>query len=452
MRKAKFALIGAGSASFCPGTVVDILMSDRFAEVAVEIYLMDIRPESLGATKTFAENMAVKLGRKHVTVHASTDLAAAVDGADFVVTAIDKGRFAYWAMDFHIPRRYGFRQIFGENGGPGGMFHALRNLPPLLEIARAMEKGCPDALMLNYSNPEAKLVEGVSRLTKIKAVGLCHGEQMGFDQLALFLGMPKARIGASPVGINHFGWFTRIWDKETGEDLYPRLRERERQANSLAHWEEYALARIMLRTYGLWSYPGTNHCGEYIAWSDAFLASSAMQFYHDPVHTDPCGQFIYSISGDPTNQPLFPEPAKNAPRHNPLDADTREPRRSGEYAIPIAEAKFFDVPTTIGSVNVPNKGYAPSLLPDMVIELPALIDGKGVHPEPCDPLPPAVSAMLNTQGTIQRLITEAVAEQSRNKLLQALLLDPTVSNYHNAVALINEMCERQKEVLPPMTW
>jgi len=452
MKKAKFALIGAGSASFCPGTVVDLLLSERFAAVDVETFLMDIRPDSLGPSKAFAETMAAKLGRKNVTVQASTDLHAAVDGADFVVTAIDRGRFTYWAMDFHIPRRYGFRQIFGENGGPGGMFHALRNLPPTIEIARAMETGCPDALLLNYSNPEAKLIDGVSRLTKIQAVGLCHGEQMGFDQLALFLGMSKDRIGASPVGINHFGWFTRVWDKQTGEDLYPRLRERERQAAPLAHWEEYALARIMLRTYGLWSYPGTNHCGEYIAWSDGFMASDALQFFHDPVCEDPCGQFIYSISGNPTNRPLFPEPAQAATHHNPFDADKRQPRRSGEYAIPIAEAKFFDLPTDIGSVNVPNRGYAPSLLPDMVIELPARVDGNGVHPLACDPLPPAVSSMLNTQGVIQRLVTEALAEQSRNKLLQALLLDPTLSTYNNAVALINEMCERQKDVLPPMKW
>jgi len=333
MKKVKFALIGAGSASFCPGTVVDILLSERFAAVDVDIFLMDIRADSLGLSKTFAEKMAAKLGRKNVTVQASADLTAAVDGADFVVTAIDRGRFTYWAMDFHIPRRYGFRQIFGENGGPGGMFHALRNLPPMIEIARAMEKGCPDALMLNYSNPEAKLVEGVSRLTKIQAVGLCHGEQMGFDQLALFLGMPKDRIGASPVGINHFGWFTRVWDKQTGEDLYPRLRERERQAAPLAHWEEFALPRIMLRTYGLWSYPGTNHCGEYIAWSDAFLAGAALQYYHDPVREEPCGEFIYTIGGDPTNRPLFPDPAQNTPRHDPFDADKRQPRRSGEYAV-----------------------------------------------------------------------------------------------------------------------
>ncbi|MBT9149702.1 MAG: Phospho-alpha-glucosidase PagL [Dehalococcoidia bacterium] len=113
------------------------------------------------------------------------------------------------------------------------MFHTLRNLPPMLEIARAMEKECPDALLLNYTNPEAKLVEGISKLTKAKAVGLCHGVQMGLDQLAMFLNMPRERIGTSAVGLNHFGWFTKIWDKETSKDLYPLLREQEKRFTGL---------------------------------------------------------------------------------------------------------------------------------------------------------------------------------------------------------------------------
>jgi alpha-galactosidase len=104
--------------------------------------------------------MAQKLNRR-VVIEASIDLRKALNGADFVITAIEVDRYHYWLMDFHIPRRYGFRQIYGENGEPGGMFHALRNLPPTIEIARAMEQKCPDAWMFNYTNPEAKLIEGV---------------------------------------------------------------------------------------------------------------------------------------------------------------------------------------------------------------------------------------------------------------------------------------------------
>jgi len=455
LKKVKFAVIGAGSVSFCPATLTDILLNEPFNALdQLEIYLMDIRATALEVSKAYCEKLAEKLGRK-IIINASTDLEAAVCGADFVITAIEVDRYHYWSQDFHIPRRYGFRQIYGENGGPGGMFHTLRNLGPVLEIARAMEKGCPDAWLLNYTNPEAKLVEGVSRLTKIKAVGLCHGIGGGMWQLAEFLQMPVERIGASPVGLNHFGWFTKIWDKKTSEDLYPKLHEQEKKADPLAHWDEWALSRVMLRTYGLWSYPGANHIGEYFAWSDGFLASQSAQYYFDPACEQPWETktppaFIYNISGAASRHELFPQ--KNEGGYEGSFGAGREMRVSGEFGIPIAQAIYFDTPAEIEAVNVPNKGYAPDLAEGTVIELPALVDKGGIHPHKCDPLPAAIASMINTQGTIHRLLIEAYAEKSRNKLLQALLLDPTVSSYHNSVALINEMCELQKDILPPMYW
>jgi alpha-galactosidase len=460
VKKIKFAIVGAGSVSFCPLTLTDILLSDQFAQTDIEVYLMDINQKALDVSAAFCRELLAHMNRS-ITLNASVCLDSAVEGADFVITAIEVDRYHYWSQDFHMPRRYGFRQVYGENGGPGGMFHTLRNLPPLIEIARAMERGCPDAWLLNYTNPEAKLVEGIHRLTKIKAVGLCHGDIMGINQLAQFLQMPYEKIGVSLVGLNHFGWFTKIWDKETGEDLYPKLREMERKADMLAHWDEFALSRTMFRTYGLWPYPGANHIGEYIAWSDAFLAGASINYYFDPAAENPwetmkTPPFIYSHSGDPTNRPLFPE--KTAGKDDGseyielFDAAKANPRVSGEYAIPIAEAVFFDKPYEVGAVNMPNKGYAPNLPKDMVIELPALADGKGIHPHNCDALPDAVAAMIHTQGAIHKLVIEAYAEGSRNKLLQAVLLDPTVSSYSNAVAMINEMCVLQKDMLPEMKW
>ncbi|MCL2421544.1 MAG: hypothetical protein FWD03_06775 [Defluviitaleaceae bacterium] len=456
MKKVKFAFIGAGSVSFCPATVADILLNESFMALdEIEIYLMDIRQEALDVSRGFCEKLAAKSGRP-VKISASLDLQAAVEDANFVITAIEVDRYHYWSQDFHIPRRYGFRQVYGENGGPGGMFHTLRNLPPLLEIAHAMERGCPDAWMLNYTNPEAKLVEGICKLSKIKAVGLCHGEQMGLDQLAMFLQMPKEQIGATALGLNHFGWFTKIWDKKTGADLYPKLREMELKADTLAHWDEFALTRIMLRTYGLWSYPGTNHIGEYIAWSDDFLASAAAQFFFDPVKDKPWETrvpppFIYSFSGNPTDRPLFAAKADdNYAAH--FNADNIREHASGEYGIPIAEAIYFDKPLDVGSVNMPNRGYAPNLPEGMVIELPATVNGQGIFPHACDPLPTAVAGMIAAQGAIHKLVIEAFEEQSRNKLLQAVLLDPTVSGYQNAVAMINEMCALQEDLLPKLHW
>lgn len=457
----KFVIVGAGSVCFCPATLSDILLSDHINSVPLTICLMDIAEEALEVSRGFALE-AIQLTGRNVTLEATTCLEDALQGADFVITAIEVNRYYYWSMDFHIPRRYGFRQVYGENGGPGSMFHTLRNLPPMLHIAQTMEKICPDAWLLNYTNPEAKLVEGIARLTNVKVVGLCHGEGMGVDQLSQILGIPKEDIDADVAGLNHFGWFTRIERRSTGEDLYPELRRREEQMDWLAHWDELGLTRLMLRTYGLYPYPGTNHIGEYIAWSDEMLASAKIQYFYDPVKNDPWSEggtvpeFVYSFAENPTARPLF----RNEDTHEVGDPGFRERFNikdgrlvgSHEYGIPIAEAIAFDIPTRIGAVNVQNKGCVPNLPRDMVVEIPAMVDGDGIHPIQCPELPAAIASMISTQGAIHQLLIEAYQEQSRNKLLQAMLLDPTVSNYNNAVALINEMCERQKEILPPLHW
>lgn len=457
----KFTIVGAGSVCFCPATLGDILLNESFKSVELEIALMDIAEDALKVSEKFAREAVAACGR-NVKLTATTDLARALDGADFVVSAIEVDRYRYWSMDFHIPRRYGFRQVYGENGGPGGMFHTLRNLGPTLEIARTMEKVCPDAYLLNYTNPEAKLVEAVNKLTKAKVVGLCHGEGMGVDQLSAILELPKEELDTQVCGLNHFGWFTKIESRSTGEDLYPLLREKEGKMDWLAHWDELGLSRLMFRAFGLYPYPGTNHIGEYIAWSDEMLASTKIQYFFDPVRSDPwhggpVPEFVYSFSSNPTARELFPKERPEGNGDPGFEAIFRlkdgQIRGSNEYGIPIAEAIYFDKPRLIGAVNVPNRALISNLPADMVVEVPALVDGRGIHPVAADkPLPAAIAHMISTQGVIAQLLIEAYVEKSRHKLLQAMLIDPTVSTYNNAVALINEMCDRQAEILPELHW
>jgi len=461
----KFAIIGAGSVSFAPVTITDILRSKKFERVEnIEIYLMDILQEPLDISYAYCKEVAKYFGRNPV-MRASTNLQEAVSGADFVITAIEVDRYHYWSQDFHIPRQFGFRQIYGENGGPGGMFHFLRNVGPMIEIAEAIKKYAnPNAWMLNYTNPEAKLVEAVAKLTGINVVGLCHGVMGGMWQLCQILDIPWEELDAEAGGLNHFSWFTKVQKKSTGEDLYPLLKEKEKQMDWLAHWDEYALPRLMLRTYGLWSHPGANHIGEYIAWSDELLASTKIQYFYDPAELDPwksletTPQFVYAFGGDPTNRPLFPE--KNKKEKSSADPayvrtfslNGEEPKGSNEPGVPIAEAIFFDEQITTEAVNVLNNGYIPNVLDKMAVEVPAIVNGKGIHPKTISALPVAVAAMISQQGAIHQLLIEAYQEKSRRKLLQAMLLDPTVSNYNNSVALINKMCDMQSEILPEMNW
>ena len=475
----KIVLVGAASREFGPATIRDVLLSDILCDGGIELALVDTDPSGLPRTRTYAEAVAERLGRS-ATVTATTQLADALPGADAVIVAIEINRYFHWAQDFHVPRAFGFRQIYGENGGPGGLFHALRNMGPTVEIARAMETHCPDAWFVNYTNPLTKLCEAVSRLTEVRVVGLCHGVFHGIEQMARFLQLPPGRLDARASGLNHFSWFGSVTDRQTGEDLYPRLRERERVADWLHDWDEIALSRILFRVFGRFPSPGANHIGEYIRWAGDFLASSPLQFFYDPAEGHPweTGEvptWIYHLGDNPTDTPLFPkkrrERARDSGEECPGDrdegqsGDTDEERPgdtgnhrdaplepSGELAAPLLEGVLCAEERYLDAVNVPNAGHVPGLPHGAVVEVPATADGSGLHAMRMDPLPEAVLALLRPQVSISQLLVEAFDSHSRHPLLQALLLDPTTESYRQAVGLINEMCRLQDEVLPALEW
>lgn len=452
----KIAFIGAGS-FFCQYIMNDLFLDELCDAVKVELCLMDISKKNLELSKNYAVEASALLN-KDVTVTSTIEMEKAVDGADFVITAFAVKRYYYWSMDFHIPRRYGSAQVYGENGGPGSMFHFMRNIDPMLNVVRAMERLCPDAWLINLTNPEAKMVDAMGRLTKIKAVGLCHGIVEGQQLISEITGVCEDDLDVAACGLNHFGWYQKIQDKKMGNDLYPLLKEKELKADWLAKWDGFAFPRMLLRTYGLLPYPVTNHIAEYIRWGDRFIASPNMQYFYDPVSEDPWStgkvpEKVYFADGF-TDRTYFSggylsEEEEMAKR---FAVNKEDIKSSGEYVIPIIKGLTLNAETRLLTVNRINNGKIPGLPDDMAVELPAIVNADGIHTEQMQPLPDAITEMIRLQGTINKMLTEAYLEKSRNKLLQAMLLDPTSPPYHNAVALINEMCERQKEILPELLW
>jgi len=467
MKKLKVALIGAGSISFALGALQDMVLSKRLrSEVELEIALMDIVEEYVERTYKYATDM-FEAFEHPAKIWKTTNLEEALTGADFSIVAIEVERYHYWSQDFHIPRNYGSTQIYGENGGPGSMFHTLRNLGPMLEIARTMERVCPDAWFINYTNPEAKLIEALSKLTKIKAVGLCHGLDIGVHQLAEILEMDSKDIAVEGGGLNHFGFFTKIWNKRTGEDLYPLFAEKEKQANRLAKFDHFYLSRTMYHLYGYYPYPGTNHCGEYVSWANDFYAGLSLQFRYDPLREklwekgSRTPDFVYSAGGYSVDQELFNKKDadgnwEDQVAHWTADAyqfKKENVSRSEEYAIPIIEAIFFNDEIKLNAVNLPNHGAIQGLPNDMVVETQAIVNGEGIQLIPMTtPLPTAVIGAIHLQGMIHRLMIEAFEEGSKTKLMQAILLDPTAPSYYQAAAMIDDMYEKQKELLPTLEW
>jgi alpha-galactosidase len=452
-------LVGAGSREFGPATLRDIYLSDALGDADVRVVLMDLVGDGLERNRAYAHALGERLGRRH-RVDTTTDLDRALDGADYVVVAVEVDRYHYWAQDFHLPRSYGFRQIYGENGGPGGLFHALRNMRPSVDIARAMERACPHAWLLNYTNPLTRLCEAQVRLTSTKVVGLCHGFVHGREQVCRLLGHPEEDLEAYACGLNHITWFQEIRSRSTGEDLYPRLRAREREAHWLSDWDDIALQRTLMRTFGLYPSPGANHTGEYIRWAEEFLASDKLQFFYDPREGHPweggrVPTWIYNLQDAPTESKLFwdEHPARIRPPREDREGQTAERiLPSGELAVPLIEGLSLGVRHDLPAVNVRNRGWVPNLPGGAVVEVPAVVDADGLHPREMAPLPEAVAAILRTQVSISVLLVEAFVEGSKDKLLQALLLDPTCHSHRQAIELVNRMCALQAEQLPALAW
>ena len=454
----KIAYIGAGSLQFGPIIVQDILMSTTLCQNGLEIYLMDIEINHLDHVVKHGEYVNEKLNRK-AKIIATTNRDEAIKEADFVICALEKDRNVYWSQDFHIPKKYGFKQVYGENGGIGSLFHALRNIKVIMDLARAMEKLCPNAMLLNFSNPEHKICEALTRLTSIKTVGLCHGVFMGREQLSELLAVPLNDLQTKACGINHFTWFQEIIQKSTGEDLYPKLREIEQKGDWLAKWHEMALGRILFRRFGQWPSPASNHYGEYIRWAEEFVIPQ-LQFFYDPYEGHPwennqIPEGVYTVDRVDYQREWTKDWSKKllpvgSTEEIQLENDDGSFKSSGEIATQIMESVMSNEKQWLEAVNVPNKGAIPNLPDDLVVELPAYCDASGIQPVAMKPIPEGIAATIRLHASIHQLLVEAYDEQSKDKLLQAILIEPTVNSYRNAVDMCHEMLTLQKEVLPPL--
>jgi alpha-galactosidase len=270
----------------------------------------------------------------------------------------------------------------------------------------------------------------------------------GHGQIARILDVALDDLETYACGINHFTFFETIRHRATGEDLYPRLRRIDGESHELSEWHHLALGRILFRRFGLWPSPASNHYAEYIRWADEFVVSE-LQFYYDPADGHPwqtgkIPEFIY----EPTDKDSAPR-WREKPA-SPAGVEDAPLKPSGELGVPIMEAIGLGERRELAAVNVPNRGAIPGLPEDLVVEVPATADAGGLHARQMEPLPEAIAALIRTQASIHKLLVEAYAEQSRDKLLQAILLEPTVDSYRRAVAMMDEMLRLQADILPPL--
>ncbi len=254
---AKIVFIGAGSMCFGLTMFRDIFFGEKLR--GSTLTLVGRNKENLARMAGLAK-LLNELSGAGLNIEQTTDRRAALDGAGFVLNATAIDRLRLWKLDYEISRKYGIRQTLGENGGPGGLFFTMRTLPMVLDFARDIEELCPNALLINFSNPENRIILALGKHSRVRAVGLCEGIFGAQDHVARILGMPKTDVEVWGAGLNHFQWLTQIRHRDTGKDLYPLLREEEATYDPAF----LPLTRRLFRAFGLWVTCSDDHMGEYV--------------------------------------------------------------------------------------------------------------------------------------------------------------------------------------------
>ena len=444
-------LIGAGSAMFGLGAVGNIFKSKALK--GSRVVLHDINPQALKKVENIARQFLEERDLPYTLV-ATTSRQEALQDADFCIIAIEVGnRYELWEQDWKIPLQYGIHQVYGENGGPGGLFHALRIIPPILEICEDIQQICPEAYVFNLSNPMTRIGLAIKRkYPALQSIGLCHEVVSLMEHLPKILNTPFSNLTIKAGGLNHFSVLLEAVYNDTGKDAYPDIRRnaaayfaslpeqsyenlgatkamleeaRSSRTSSLsrAHvWPERELFKVILEKFGYLPITTDSHFGEYIQWAHSVVDHKGiLDFYN--FYKKWCLEQVPESRIQGTLEVEY----------------WRE--------IPIIEGILRDSHQGELAVNIPNDGLIDNLPQDMIVEVPATVDKNGVHGVKLGMLPKGFAGLLNNQVTVNDLTVEAVLTGSREMALQALLVNPIVDNVEAAEKTLDTILELQEPYL-----
>jgi alpha-galactosidase len=422
MKRPKIVFIGAGSMSFGIPTFRDLFTTPELK--GATLGLVDINPENLKRMYELAVKMNNVTGME-LEILQSAERRELLPGADYVVNSLAIERCELWKQDFCVPLKHGIRHCLGENGGPGALFFTLRTIPLILAICRDMEELCPGAWFLNFSNPESRIVLAVNKYTNIKCIGLCHGIYMARDDVASILGIPEDEIEVNAAGLNHFQWLTGIRRTAGGGDLYPELREKEK--NFDAGFRPFT--RKLFRAFGYWPTCSDDHLGEYLPYG-----------YE-------AGMEGYDFDSDERDRAKMKQEVSDMVAGN---TDIREwLKKSGEKAIEVITALHTGRRRYIPSAIVYNDGALKNMPADLAVEIPVEVDGNGIHKVFVGDLPPQTTALMSLQIGAQQMSVEAAVRGDKTTALQALLVDPVINDTEAAQKILDELWEINAPYIRP---
>jgi alpha-galactosidase len=424
----RIVLVGAGSVEFTRNLLGDFLSYPELAEA--DIVLHDIDGDRLATAERMARWTASALGAAP-TIRGSLDRREALAGADVVVNTIQVGGARATQLDFDVPARFGLRYTINDTINVGGVLRGLRTIPVVLGMAADMAEVCPGALLLNYTNPMGMLVRAVDEAIGTPTVGLCHSVYWTVHRLAEYLEVPFGEVDALSAGVNHLAWILRL--EHRGTDLYPALHS---FVGSGRVPDDDLVRADLFRRFGFYPTESSEHHAEYNPW---FIPKGQVEPFHVPI-----GEYLDRVAHN------LDEYAATKRR---LDAgEPFEIERSGEYAAVIVHAMTVGEPARIVA-NVPNAGgrLIPNLAADACVEVPALVDGLGVHPVAMGPLPPQCAAYTRPAVDCQELTVAAALEEDRDLVYHAVLTDPQVQaalSLDDAWRLTDELIAAEAEWLP----
>ena len=423
-----FAFIGAGSSVFTMRLVGDILAED-FIDGG-EIRLVDIDEKVLDEVAAAVKKLVAHRG-KPFEVKSFPHFKGALPGADFVLFTYAVGAYEAWKRDIATCTRFGVNQSVGDTIGPGAAIRILRSIPLALEIAREMESVCPDAYIVNYTNPEGAQCLAIQKYSKINSFGLCHGTPDTAQALAeRVFGVPAQSLYYEAAGVNHLTWFTKLVIE--GRDAYPELRERLERSGYAA---KEPVSSDLYRVFGLYPAPGDRHVEEFFS---TFLRGGVIRARG---LAWPNNDFRvidgWRAEGDRRVRDI-------------LDRDEGYDHfleGSGESATHFMRALATGT-TTTEMVNVTNRGYIENISDGVIVELPAFVNRMGVKPMHVGRLPEGIAAKCEALGREYLLLVDAAVQADVRKVRQAMYLDPLAAMADDPEGLIDQLILENLELLP----
>jgi alpha-galactosidase len=446
----RIVFIGAGSTMFARLLVCDIYSHPALQEAT--IVLEDIDEKRLDVTFRLARKI-LEMRNLPGKIEKTSSQREALKGADFVICMIAVGGLDSWHIDKTIPARYGVDQIVGDTIGPGGVFRALRHIPPILGIVRDMEELCPDAIFLNYANPMASIMWAVNRASTVRSVGLCHSVPATTKQIAGYIGASEwenypitdrdwhdfyyrpvpENVNIYVAGINHMAWYLKY--EVDGRDAYPLIRKAYDDPRA---YEADTVRFEILKEFGYFVTESPHHMSEYVPYFRKSKKDIArfMSYTWDALEItrrkgqDDDASIARQISGE--------------------EAISTEP--SVEYGARIINAVVTGETIRING-NVKNTRLITNLPEGCCVEVPCLVDSNGIQPCYVGDLPSQLAALNRTNINVQSLIVDAALNRDREAARHAVMVDPLTSamlTLDRIRSMVDEMFTAEKQWLPDM--